>query len=42
LDSTGDHFSGSYDFELVDPTGHAITRGSGTVTGQKIPHPLLP
>jgi hypothetical protein len=42
LDSTGNHFSGNYDFELVDPTGHAITRGSGTVTGQKIPHPLLP
>jgi hypothetical protein len=42
LDSTGNHFSGNYDFELVDPTGHIITRGSGTITGQKIPHPLLP
>ena|ERR1700720_2719768 len=42
LDSTGNHFRGSYSFELVDPTGHIITTGSGTVTGQKIPHPLLP
>jgi hypothetical protein len=42
LDSTGNHFSGNYHFELVDPTGHIITMGSGTVTGQRIPHPLLP
>jgi hypothetical protein len=42
LDSTGNHFSGNYHDELVDPTGHIITTGSGTVTGQKIPHPLLP
>ena len=42
LDSTGKHFSGNYQFELVDPTGHILTTGSGTLTGQKIPHPLLP
>jgi hypothetical protein len=42
LDSTGNHFSGNFHDELVDPTGHIITTGSGTVTGQKIPHPLLP
>ena len=42
LDSTGNHFSGNYHDELVDPTGHIITMGSGTVTGQRIPHPLLP
>jgi hypothetical protein len=42
LDSTGNHFSGNYDFELVNPSGHMIARGSGTITGQKIPHPLLP
>jgi hypothetical protein len=42
LDSTGNHFSGSYQFELVDPTGHILTTGSGTVSGQRIPHPLLP
>jgi hypothetical protein len=42
LDATGNHFSGNYNFRLVDPTGHAITTGSGTVTGQRIPHPLLP
>jgi hypothetical protein len=42
LDSTGKQFSGNYSFRLVDPTGHVITMGSGTVTGQRIPHPLLP
>ena len=42
LDSTGNHFNGNYDYELVDPTGRIITTGSGTVTGQRIPHPLLP
>ena len=42
LDSTGNQFSGNYSYHLVDPTGRVITRGSGTVTGQKIPHPLLP
>jgi hypothetical protein len=42
LDSTGNQFSGNYSFRLVDPTGRVITTGSGTVTGQRIPHPLLP
>jgi len=42
LNSTGDQFSGGYSFELVDPTGHAITTGSGTVAGQLMVHPLLP
>ena len=42
LDSTDSHFSGNYSFELVDPSGHVLGTGSGTVTGQKIPHPLLP
>jgi hypothetical protein len=42
LDSTGDKFKGSYGFELVDPTGRTIASGSGTVKGQRIPHPLLP
>ena len=42
LDSTSNRFKGSYSFELVDPTAHVITTGSGTVTGQRIPHPLLP
>jgi hypothetical protein len=41
LDASGNNFSGSYNFELVDPAGHVKT-GSGTITGQKIPHPLLP
>jgi hypothetical protein len=42
LDSTGNHFRGSYSYELVDPAGVVIVTGSGTVTGQRIPHPLLP
>jgi hypothetical protein len=42
LNSTGDQFSGSYSFELVDPTGHAITTGSGAVAGQLMVHLLLP
>ena len=42
LDSTGNHFRGNYDYELIDLTGHVIATGSGTVSGQKIPHPLLP
>ena len=42
LDSTGNNFKGTYDSQVVDPTGHAITVIRGTMTGQKIPHPLLP
>jgi len=42
LDSTGNHFRGSYSYELVNPRNVVIVTGSGTVTGQKIPHPLLP
>ena len=42
LNSTGDQFSGGYSFEFVDPTGHAITTGSGTVAGQLMVHPRLP
>ena len=42
LDSTGNRFTGNYSFEVVDPTGHVIAMGSGTVTGERIPHPLLP
>jgi hypothetical protein len=41
LDSTGDNFTGSYTYQFVNPTGTVIAVGSG-VTGQKIPHPLLP
>ena len=42
LDSTGDNFTGSYTYQFVNPAGAVIAVGSGTVTGQKIPHPLLP
>jgi hypothetical protein len=40
--TAGDQFSGDYSFEVVDPTGRVPSTGSGTVTGQLIPHPLLP
>ena len=42
LDSTGNHFSGNYSNELVGPAGRVIRRESGTVTAERIPHPLLP
>jgi hypothetical protein len=42
LDSTGNNFSGSYSFEVTDPSGKVIATGSGMVTAQRIPHPLLP
>lgn len=40
--TAGDQFTGDYSFEVVDPSGRVLTTGSGTVTGQLIPHPLLP
>ena len=42
LNSTGDQFSGGYTTELVDPTGQIVSKVSGTVTAQVIPHPKLP
>jgi hypothetical protein len=42
LNSIGDQFSGGYSFEVVTPSGHVFTMGSGTVTGQLMIHPLLP
>jgi hypothetical protein len=42
LDTTGNNFSGSYSYVLVDPNGGLLATGSGTVTGQRIPHPVLP
>jgi hypothetical protein len=42
LNAAGTQMSGGYSFVVVDPTGHVITMGSGIVSGQKIPHPLLP
>jgi hypothetical protein len=42
LDSGGNNFSGSYGFVLADPNGGVLATGSGTVAGQRIPHPLLP
>ena len=42
LDSTGNHFSGHYEYEAVGPAGHVIATGAGNVSGERIPHPLLP
>ena len=42
LNSTGDEFGGGYSFVMLEPTGQAITTGSGTVTAQLMTHPLLP
>jgi hypothetical protein len=42
LDETGSQFSGNYGSELVASGGRIIATESGTVTGQKMDHPLLP
>ena len=42
VNSTGDEFSGGFSFEVVDPTGHILTTGTGTIVGQLMPHPALP
>jgi hypothetical protein len=42
LNSTGDQFGGGYSFVVSDPTGHAITTGSGIVSAKLMTHPLLP
>jgi hypothetical protein len=42
LDSSGNNFSGTYSYVLVDANGGSLGTGSGTVAGQRIPHPLLP
>lgn len=42
VNSAGDQFSGSYSFEVVDPTGHVLTTVTGTLSGQLMQHPLLP
>jgi hypothetical protein len=41
LNATGDQFGG-YSFGVVDPSGHVIASGSGTVAGQLRVHLLLP
>jgi hypothetical protein len=42
LSAAGDSFSGGYGFVVTDASGHLISTGSGTVTGQLIEHPFLP
>jgi hypothetical protein len=42
LNTTGDQFDGRYSFVVSDPTGHAITTGSGIVSAKLMTHPLLP
>ena len=40
--SRDDKFQGGYSFVIIDPAGHAISSGSGAVSGERIPHPALP
>ena len=42
LDSTGNTFTGSYSYTLVDGNGNLLGARSGTVTGQSNSPPLLP
>jgi hypothetical protein len=42
LSATADEFGGGYSFEVIDPAGHLLTSGSGSLVGQRIVHPLLP
>jgi hypothetical protein len=42
LNSTGDEFSGPYDFQVVSAGGDIISNGKGTVAGKLMVHPLLP
>ena len=42
LDSAGNNFKGTFDSQVADLTGHTIVMSTGTVVGQRIPHPLLP
>ena len=42
MDASGNIFSGSYSFTLTNPLGGFVGTGSGTVAGQRIPHPPLP
>ncbi|MFN7997940.1 MAG: hypothetical protein U0Q18_30245 [Bryobacteraceae bacterium] len=42
LNAAGTQFKGGYTTVRVDPTGKTIQTISGTVSGQIIPHPLLP
>jgi hypothetical protein len=42
MDSSGNNFTGSYSYTITNPIGGFVGGGSGTVTGERIPHPLLP
>jgi hypothetical protein len=42
LNAAGDQFSGGYSVEIVDPAGHALSTGTGTVKGQLMVHRQLP
>jgi hypothetical protein len=42
LNSTGDEFTGPYDFQIVNARGDIISNGKGTVAGKLMVHPLLP
>ncbi|MCU1274402.1 MAG: hypothetical protein JWO48_1833 [Bryobacterales bacterium] len=42
LNATRDQFSGGYSVEIVDPAGHALSTGTGTVKGLLMVHRQLP
>jgi hypothetical protein len=42
FNATGNQITGSFYSELIDPSGHVVTSGSGDVTGQLMQIPLLP
>ena len=42
MDSSGNNFSGTYSYTLTNPVGGFVGSGSGTIAGERIPHPLLP
>ncbi len=42
LNSNNQKFSGSYSWEIVNASGNVLSKGSGAITGELIPHPALP
>ena len=42
LNSAGDQFTGTWEYEVVDSKGKVLSTGSANVTGELMPHPLLP
>jgi len=42
VNSAGTQFTGSWEYEVVNPKGTVLSTGSATVTGELMVHPLLP